>query len=535
VDRALALVDEALGEIGDGGTPERAARLLVRRASLLGDLGRDAQSLAVFEQAVELLPADPPTRTSAFVLSSYARAYARVDQLEQGRELAERALTAAQAVGALEERLVAQIVLAAAMAQFGEVDAGLALMRESGEEAHRAGLPWTATRAIINLSDLLLMSGRYQEAVSVADEWMALIEESGLGRTSGAFMRGNKAEALLRLGRWDEAMACAAPGSEPAGVFAGTLQLIRAEVHVLTGRLSEAEADVANARRHLRTSDAAQFALPLAGVSAELARSMGDLERARELTERALSREDAGEPERYKWPVRSLAARIEAELALAARDERRVPTDEIARLSDLLAEAEHCPIVTFADRGHLALVRAEHARAQQRDQADAWRDAVAAIRPMNEPYPLAYALLRQSDAASVAGELPAASALAREARSLARSMGAGPLLEEIDALARRSRLSVEDDGPAVAADPTPAEPDALEQLGLTAREIEVLRLVAEGRSNSEIADELFISRKTASVHVSNILSKLGVRSRIEAAAVAHRRGILGAAPEQSMD
>ena len=62
-----------------------------------------------------------------------------------------------------------------------------------------------------------------------------------------------------------------------------------------------------------------------------------------------------------------------------------------------------------------------------------------------------------------------------------------------------------------------------------------MRLVAEGRSNGEIADELFISPKTASVHVSNILSKLGVRSRIEAAAVAHRRGFLNAAPEQSID
>ena len=535
VDRALALVDEALAEIGDSGTPERRARVLARRASLLGDLGRDAQSLEVFEQAVGLLPADPPSETSAFVLSSYARAHARVDQLERARELAKRALAAAQAVDALEERLVAQIVLAAAMAQFGEVDAGLTLMRESGEEAHRAGLPWTAARAIINVSDLLLMSGRYTEAVSTTDEWMGLIEESGLGRTAGAFMRGNKAEALLRLGRWDEAMACAAPGSEPAGVFAGTLLLLRAEIHVLTGRHVEAEADVSDARRHLRTSGAAQFALPLAAVSAELARSMGDLERARELTEDALSREDAGEPERYKWPVRSVAARIEAELALAARDEGRTASAEIDRLSDLLAEAERCPIVTFADGGHLALVRAEHARATQHDQADAWRDAVAAVRPMNEPYPLAYALFRHSDAASVAGDLQTANASAREARSLAQPMGAAPLLEEIDALARRTRMSLDHDPAALIPVSPAAEPDPLEQLGLTTREIEVLRLVAEGRSNGEIAGELFISPKTASVHVSNILSKLGVRSRVEAAALAHRRGLLTAATAPPVD
>ena len=62
-------------------------------------------------------------------------------------------------------------------------------------------------------------------------------------------------------------------------------------------------------------------------------------------------------------------------------------------------------------------------------------------------------------------------------------------------------------------------------MGLTSRELEVLRLVADGRSNGQIAEELFISRKTASVHVSNILAKLGVTSRVEAAALAHRRGL----------
>jgi DNA-binding CsgD family transcriptional regulator len=303
----------------------------------------------------------------------------------------------------------------------------------------------------------------------------------------------------------------------------------------LSGRLAEAETDVADARRHLRTSGRAQLALPLAAVSAELSRSTGDLERVRELSEHALSREGAGEPERYKWPVRSLAAHIQADLALAARDAGRDPEAAVDRLSALLAEAERSPIFPPADRGHLALIRSEHARAQRRDQTDAWRDAVAAIRPTNEPFPLAYALLRQSDAASVAGDLQTASTSAREARELARAMGAAPLLEEIDALARRTRLSLDEDAAAVSPASTTVMPVAFERLGLTAREIEVLRLVAEGRSNSEIAEELLISSKTASVHVSNILSKLDVRSRVDAAALAHRRGMLNAAVEQPMD
>jgi DNA-binding NarL/FixJ family response regulator len=109
-------------------------------------------------------------------------------------------------------------------------------------------------------------------------------------------------------------------------------------------------------------------------------------------------------------------------------------------------------------------------------------------------------------------------------------MGAAPLLEEIEALIRRARLQV-----AAAELPPPddksAVPDELERLGLTAREAEVLRLVADGLSNSQIAEQLFISRKTASVHVSNILAKLGVSTRVEAAALAHRRGLVQASAD----
>ena len=109
-------------------------------------------------------------------------------------------------------------------------------------------------------------------------------------------------------------------------------------------------------------------------------------------------------------------------------------------------------------------------------------------------------------------------------------VGKSRLQSEAEALIRRARLptgvAVNGDAPepeVVVAGP--GEPGALEQLGLTAREAEVLRLVADGRSNSQIAEALFISRKTASVHVSNILAKLGVSTRVEAAALAHRRGI----------
>jgi DNA-binding NarL/FixJ family response regulator len=144
---------------------------------------------------------------------------------------------------------------------------------------------------------------------------------------------------------------------------------------------------------------------------------------------------------------------------------------------------------------------------------------------MNEPYPLAYALLRHAEALASEHESAAASASAREALELATGMGATPLADEIEALIRRARLRVED----AEKDGAPAEqhvPDELERLGLTAREAEVLSLIADGHSNGQIAERLFITRKTASVHVSNILAKLGVGTRLEAAAMAHRMGLV---------
>jgi class 3 adenylate cyclase len=130
----------------------------------------------------------------------------------------------------------------------------------------------------------------------------------------------------------------------------------------------------------------------------------------------------------------------------------------------------------------------------------------------------------------------AATAL-REAHATASRLGADPLRLEIELLARRARIDLAETAPL----PPPTEPSPIQQLGLTAREAEVLGLVATGMSNREIAEALFISEKTASVHVSNILSKMSVSNRVEAAAVAHRLGVLGghrpvgpdAAPEQT--
>ena len=224
----------------------------------------------------------------------------------------------------------------------------------------------------------------------------------------------------------------------------------------------------------------------------------------------------------------SLAARIEAERTLVARDEgREAPVDAVGFASVLHETAEALSARNPVERGHQALIAAEHARLTRQEETQAWAGAAQACRAMNEPYKLAYALLRQAEALSEAGDAEGATRDAHESLQLTERMGAAPLHAEAQALARRARLrtaALDVAAPPEARAATQAD-SGLAALGLTSREQEVLRLVADGLSNREIAEQLFISRKTASVHVSNILAKLGVTSRVQAAAVAHRQGL----------
>ncbi len=128
------------------------------------------------------------------------------------------------------------------------------------------------------------------------------------------------------------------------------------------------------------------------------------------------------------------------------------------------------------------------------------------------------ALVREAEAAAAAGAADRAASSLRAAHSIASELGAG-LLAEIDAVSSRTRISIE------APTRVTLDESSAERLGLTPREAEVLALLAAGRTNRQIGDELYVSDKTASVHVSNILRKLGVNSRVDAAAVAQRLGI----------
>jgi len=183
----------------------------------------------------------------------------------------------------------------------------------------------------------------------------------------------------------------------------------------------------------------------------------------------------------------------------------------------LQLSAGHVARTDRVARAYGAMFDAEAARAAGHQDRAAWDVATAAWESIGQPYRLAYALLRAAGAAAAGGDRDAAASRLQHAAEIAGELRARPLLQQASQLARRARIEITGVSPAVAA-----------PFGLTARELEVLRLVAAGRGNREIAAELFISPKTASVHVSNILGKLGVASRGEAAATAHRLHVFDA-------
>jgi DNA-binding NarL/FixJ family response regulator len=176
-------------------------------------------------------------------------------------------------------------------------------------------------------------------------------------------------------------------------------------------------------------------------------------------------------------------------------------------------------------RAYVAMCVAEESRAADGRVVELWDEAARRWRALQRPYELAESLLRAAEVRALTGDRTAAQSCIAEAYTIASSIGAASLADQITQLARQVRLDLALPTPQSRADADVVDSDALRRFGLTQREREVLAMVAMGRTNPEIAKHLFISPKTASVHVSNILAKLGVTSRVEAATMAHRLGI----------
>jgi len=536
VGRAVSLLDQALAELPGDKDAVRRALLLDRRAHALHEAGREAEAVTSMEQAMALLPADQTTRAHAVVLSTLASSQLSHADMGRAARTAQRAVEAARATGAAAEEADARITLGLARSYLGNGEEGLDDLRAGLRLARGLDAPMIALRGFVNLSDGLGLLGRPIEAAQVAREGLALASRAGLGLSyMGCILTGNLAEALLRLGQWDDAgrLTTQALRTLPENLSGSALRGLHAELAALSGRYGEAARELQAARQTLGDTTEDQFLLQFLHTEVSIAHGQGHLTAARATLADGLAAALTPLLARYAWPLLWLGMRIEADDATRSRDRREAIPDvssehcrELIRLSGELAA------VTPRARGYRALVAAEHARVNGTDDGETWAAAVHAWRAAGDPYPLAYALLRLAEVHCGTGDRQAAADAVREASSTASRIGAIPLVGEASALARRARLSLDNqpgDSPGQAG-PAPAiQPDEVDELarfGLTGREREVLMLLAAGRSNSQIARALFISPKTASVHVSNILAKLGVTGRIEAAAVAHRLGVV---------
>ncbi len=502
LERALSLSQEALAQTG--ADPVRRALLLERRAETLREYGRTEDGIAALREAAALVPPEPPSEARAIVLGGLAIALGRGGDMAGARIAAEEGLAAARAAGAALQEGQVLSTLGVVRAYLGDADAAVDDLIRSRDRGLELADHRLTVRAYSNLSDVLELLGRHAEAAEAASTGLVLAREEGLARSIGAYLSGNLAESLISLGRWQEAERVLAEGLEgEAGDFSGSFLEMLARLTALQGRFEDALRASREARRVLGGTSEPQYTQPLAYIDASVAHARGDLAGARESVARELTGDVERWLPRYAWPLVSLGLRIEADAALrgAASGERAGTLAEVA--AGLAAGTPQA-------RAHRLVAEAERRRFE--GAGGGWTEAAAAWRASGEPWPLAYALLRVAGEAAAAGDREAAAAALAEADEIAQRLGALPLAGEIAALRRRARLS-----------PAPRPADGV---ALTERETEVLALVAEGRSNSQIAQALFISPKTASVHVSNILAKLGVSGRGEAAAVAHREGLL---------
>ena len=553
-DRGIAFAQAALREVDVTAEPVRAGLLHEDYGHLKYLLGR-TDYMEDLREAVRLVPADPPSAARARVLERLVHDRHRQHRgwdAAQYQAAAEEAVAVARQAGDGATEAAALVTLACAEPA-ANLDLVRTLLAEARTVAARARAYQPLLRADITESDLLEGLGQHEQAAAVARDGISTARNYGLARTSGVILAINLAEPLVSLGRWDEA----------TGIIERTLQLFppllaRSGLFRLSGDVALARGDLAAAAESLASDEAAlhgtkfkdERQLPLARLDTELRLAQGRPAEALSVVDEALGWFDTRPSPRYAWPL--LVAGARACVAAAGRNEALAA--RAAALRDLLrTEADRLDTEGIAQQAGRLTFAAEMMRADRvlaggvngdgetagagpGELHVAWDAAAQAWEAASEPYPLALALLRSAEAALGSGDHDGGADRLRRAAALAEQLGAVPLRDDIALLARRARiwLGQGDNAEARASAAGTAGHDSRperERLGLTAREFEVLRLVAAGRSNPEIASELFISAKTASVHVSNILGKLGVASRGEAAATAHRLRLFDSFPE----
>ncbi|WP_162907720.1 ATP-binding protein [Allorhizocola rhizosphaerae] len=502
VSRALECVREAIAEVDPVADPGRAGELQERLGSYLWEAGEYDGAAEAYARADRLLTGLPPSAVASRVQSALGTAATRMGDYAGALERARSAVDLARAVGALAEEGRALNSLGLALAFSGDADAGEEALRKALETAAKADHLEDLFRAYGNLGVCLEQAGRLADAVAAMHEGLARAKEHGLlGTRQSGVLATNAAAALFLLGRYAEAeelldqVVLHRPVAE--SLYG---RLTRAEIHVGRGEFADAEQLLGEIGE--RSSKDPRFIGPLYACRAEAAAWQGHHDHARAMVLAGMERTAEATSARVAVQLRAVGLRIAAD------------TSDPAWADDLVAAV---PPLTVGPPGHdetVLLTRqchAEHARASKQDTPESWAEIVEGWAAVQQPWRTAYAQGRLAAACARIRSREQATSVLRLAYASAETIGAEPLRAQLEALGRQLRLRM--------GEPQP--------FSLTAMELKVLAKLASGATNADIAAALGISANTVGVHVSNILRKMGVRNRSEAAALARSEGITG--------
>ncbi|HEY6691914.1 MAG TPA: AAA family ATPase [Solirubrobacteraceae bacterium] len=526
--RAVALQRQALSEAAAGADPVDRARLHAELSRYLRHASEHDESDHELQVALDVLPPEAELER-AQLRDQGAKNLMLRGHLREAVTEASAAARDARRLGAAKVEVGAMNTEGYARAALGDVAAGARLLRAAVDLASRDGSPADHVRAVINLSEVLDCSGRTEEALAVVRATLPMVREHAEPSSYDAFLEIQEAYELLRLGR-TAAAAAALPERIPGDAIGSTamyLSAVRALIALLRGDDDAARHALDKLRRQSLGARDPHWIEALELATAQLAVRAGRLEDARAAAERGLAAVEGTDEGACRLRLLWVGLMVEADGAERARALGEPFDEETATtLRARLAAARGRPGQwaegpRYATLAGAEVTRLEHALGRSAPEPGSWLDAAAGFDEIGLPWPAAYARLRAAEAYVAAGGRAAAAEPLIAARAAAESMEAAPLVDAADALARRARIRV-------AVDEAADEPEAeAAPFGLTPREHQVLLLVAEGCTNREIGEQLFMSEKTASVHVSRILAKLEVSGRVEAAAIAHRLGLVG--------